>query len=100
MALAGPQMKAAIATAIRTPWMTLCLMIMSSHSCLGNGGEDIGIAVLDETACARERKMRTADLDIVCDDAVDQLAAGVDGHGSVLVVDALPFRMRRQERRH
>src|SRR5689334_19035362 len=62
--------------------------------------EGVACAVLGKGAGAGEWKVRAADRDLVGDDAIKNLAASLHRERPVLVVGALPFRMRREQRRN
>src|SRR6516225_3182013 len=63
-----------------------------------HGSEGISAAILGKSASPWEGEVSAADHHLVSDDAVDELAARLHRERAVLIVGALPLRMRREQR--
>src|SRR5689334_20283099 len=64
-----------------------------------HGSEGISAAILGESTSPWEWEVGAADHDLVSDDAVEELAARFHGERAVLIVGALPLRIRCEQRR-
>ena len=63
---------------------------------MNDRGEGVSSPVVHERSGAGERKMSAADLHLVGDDAVDDPMTSRDRQRSILIIGALPIRVRRQ----